>query len=91
MDKLCCGLFKEMLGNAGRSGFAALPNICDTGEIHIFLQGRNQDSNLKEGKLTIIQQGIAYCPFCGTKFSETIQANRELMEGLAEKNRNYIL
>lgn len=46
---------------------------------------------VKEGKLTVGQQAIQYCPFCGTKLSKVIKRNKEGIEFYAKKNRDLLL
>jgi len=88
---LCCELFSEMINEAGKKGFAFIPKNIEPGQYIIFLQSRNQDTDDITDKLTVIQQAVRYCPFCGTELQQVIQKNKVLIEALFEKNKRFLL
>lgn len=91
MNNFCCEILAEMFDRAGKKGFSVVPEKVDKDTFHIYLQGRNQDVELKEGKLTILEKGITYCPFCGTELRKTINQNREEVAFYAAKNIDLLL
>lgn len=91
MSKFCCTLLDDLFDEAGKKGFSVIPEKLSDNMYKIFLQSRNQDTDLKEGKLTVIEQGISYCPFCGTQLSKVVEMNKEDIIFYADKNRHLLL
>jgi hypothetical protein len=60
-------------------------------EYAYFLQSRSADEDDEEAKhIYIVETGILYCPWCGTKLAEiTRMYNKEISE-IAAKNKRLI-
>lgn len=91
MKNFCCSISADLFDDAGRKGFALLPEKMDEGDYIIILQSRNLDIEAVEGKLTVIQRAIGYCPFCGSKFDEVIEQHIDEIESYANKNRKLLM
>jgi hypothetical protein len=91
MIEFCCSPLSTWFYCAGSKGFSAIPKLYEDGTYTIFFQTRNQDIEVREGKLTVSQQAIHYCPFCGTKLSKVIKRNKEGIEFYAKKNVNLLI
>lgn len=91
MSKFCCSLLDDWFEEAGKKGFSMVPEKLEDNKYKIYLQCRNQDTQIKEGRLTVIEQGISYCPFCGTELSEAIKKSKEEVAYYAAKNNNLLL
>ena len=89
----CCVLLKESIDNAGHRGFAVIPvkNPFKGEEYAYFLQSRNADKDDAESRhLTVIDTGILYCPWCGTKLAEVTRMYKEEIAEIAAKNKGLI-
>lgn len=91
MSEFCCDILDDMFEQAGRKGFSVVPEDVGENVFHIYLQARNQDVELKEGKLTVLEKGISYCPFCGTKLSKLLSGNKEKVAYYAARNISLLL
>jgi len=91
-NDFCCTALKDRIENAGSKGFAIIPvkNPFKADEYAYFLQSRNVDESDDTSRHTIIDTGILYCPWCGTKLTEVTRMNKEAIAAIAEKNRNLI-
>jgi hypothetical protein len=91
MIKFCCSLLSSWFDSAGSKGFSVIPMLYEDNTYTVFLQARNQDVEIREGKLTVGQQAIMYCPFCGTKLSKVVKRNKEGIEFYAKKNIDLLI
>jgi hypothetical protein len=91
MSKFCCDILGDMFEDAGKKGFSVVPERQGKDTYHIFLQGRNQDTELKEGKLTVFERAISYCPFCGSKLSDVIDKHKVQIDLYADRNKSLLL
>ncbi len=91
-DNFCCSAFKDRLHNGGHKGFAIIPvkSLLKSEEYAYFFQSRNVDENDEKSRHTIIDAGILYCPWCGTKLSEVTRLNREAITEIAKRNQHLI-
>jgi hypothetical protein len=91
MINFCCSQLSSWFYNAGSKGFSAIPKLSEDDSYTIFLQSRNQDVEVRDGMLSVGQQAISYCPFCGTKLSKVIKRNKEGIEFYAKKNIDLLI
>lgn len=91
MLNFCCTQLSTWFYEAGKKGFSAIPGKFEDGTYTIFLQGRNQDFEIKDGRLTVLQQAINYCPFCGTSLSKVVRRNEKGIAFYADKNIDHLL
>ncbi len=84
--KFCCQDFLNRINNLGKTGFSflAINNL----ELNYFvIQGRFEIGT----KISTIQTGIKYCPFCGLKLKKLITKQKELFLELAKEHKKFNL
>lgn len=91
MLNFCCSQLSTWFSAAGKKGFSVVPKKYEDNSYTVFLQGRNQDAELKEGRVTILQQAISYCPFCGSELNIVMSQNIEKIEYYAAQNKDLVL
>ena len=87
MIKACCDRFQWLVNEAGTAGLSIIVRHVGH-EYGFFLQGRACDADQEQTLQHIIssivvpqslrivtQQGIQFCPFCGTPLIEVMHAN----------------
>ncbi|MDC1142300.1 hypothetical protein OAU50_04350 [Planctomycetota bacterium] len=87
----CCEGFTLLLSAEGQKGFAVLVRRLPT-SFNFVIQARFEPRESADGtRQGVVQTGLCYCPFCGTKLSELVDD----FEGeLAEKailHEQYVL
>jgi hypothetical protein len=91
-EAFCCESFKERINSAGQKGFSIIPveNPYIKDDYAYFLQTRNVDETDNESRHIIIETGILYCPWCGSKLTEVTKKNKDAIAEIAEKNKHLI-
>jgi hypothetical protein len=96
----CCPGFQNSVANAGRRGIATLVKETADGVVFV-LQSRGiafEDeskirpvSDAPDIKINVsCTTGLRYCPACGRRLQELVQASPQAFQELAEKHRKFL-
>jgi hypothetical protein len=97
--QFCCQPFKELIDRAGQRGLAAVVHRYGANPLKFLLQSRgiaHEDVvEPKEVSTRIViniqtLKRIDYCPFCGTRLQELLDATPAEYEELAVKHHPFV-
>jgi hypothetical protein len=84
----CCDIYRDMATDAGKNGFSVVVN--NLGEGYFFmLQCREKD--ITQGPSSTCEQGIQFCPWCGTKLQSIIDKHPKEIEELRQQHDKLII
>jgi len=89
----CCGNFKESVEMVGSKGLSIIPEHIEEFNLNFFvIQYRNYDigHEIEVKTLSIGNQAIHFCPWCGSNLSKLISDNLKEFIELAEKNKIFL-
>ena len=84
----CCDILRDVITGAGQNGISVVVNNLGDGSFFM-LQYRQKD--ISQGASNVCEQGIQFCPWCGTKLQTIIDNHPKEVEELRKQHERLIV